>query len=58
MALKEIILTDEDIEFIENLIEERQEALDNKKRMPVLARATAQSEIDSLRQALASQELF
>jgi 5-bromo-4-chloroindolyl phosphate hydrolysis protein len=58
MSLKEITLTEDDIEFIENLLEERQEALDKKKRMPNLARASAQHEIDSLRKAIGTQELF
>ena len=58
MALKEITLTEQDIELIRNLVEDRQEALDAKKRMPKLARATAQQEINSLLEALGTEELF
>jgi hypothetical protein len=58
MSLKEITLTEDNIEFIENLLDERQEALDKKKRMPNLARVSAQHDIDSLRKALKTQELF
>ena len=56
--LREITLSKEDIEFIRNLVDEREEALNAKKRMPALARATAQREIDILRKALATEELF
>lgn len=58
MALKEITLTQDDIDFIICLMEEREEAINAKKRMPALARATALNEVESLKQALSTIELF
>jgi hypothetical protein len=58
MQLVEITLSREDLEFIRNMVDEREEALNTKKRMPALARASAQHEIDVLRRALATEELF
>jgi hypothetical protein len=58
MELRETTLTRDDIEFIRNMVDEREEALNAKKRMPPLARASAQREIDILRRALGTEELF
>lgn len=58
MALKEITLTEDDLEFIRNLVDEREEAINSKKRMPALAKASALHEIEMLRSALGTEELF
>lgn len=58
MATKEIFLTDDDIETINNLIDERRDAIEAHKTMPVLSKASALRELDNLVKALGTAELF
>lgn len=58
MDYKEVLLTQDGIDFIRNLIDDRQEALDSVTDMPQLSRISAQREIDTVSAALNNATAF
>lgn len=59
MTLKELVLTNEDIELIRNMLDDREEAITKTMlKAPPLAISSALNEVQSLREVLDNAELF
>lgn len=59
MTLKELVLTEEDIELIRNMLDDREEAITKTMlKAPPLSISSALNEVQSLREVLDKAELF
>ena len=59
MTLKELVLTEDDIELIRNMLDDREEAITKTMlKAPPLSISSALNEVQSLREVLDKAELF
>lgn len=59
MTLKELVLTEEDIELIRNMLDDREEAITKTMlKAPPLSISSALNEVQSLREVLDKAEFF
>lgn len=59
MTLKELVLTENDIELIRNLLDDREEAITKTMlKAPPLSISSALNEVQSLREVLDKAEFF